>query len=354
MKRITIKVGSTFFIDDNGKINKPNIKSLAEQISKIKQSGYDVCLVSSGAIAVGVKKMQLPHKPTETDKKQALAAIGQMSLMQIYEQIFEDYNLKCAQILLSHDDFGNRDRINNLTKTLDALFDYGVVPIINENDAVAVAEIKVGDNDTLSAMSSLAIQASLLVLVSDVNGLYTANPNTNSDAKFIPVVENIDESILGLAKNSSSQFGTGGMITKIRAAQIANSAGTPLMIVNKTKINELYKVVEGENIGTYFKENKKPMPLKKCWIKFCANVKGQICCDDGAVEAIKNHKSLLSCGITKVGGDFGVGSIVDIVDNNQTIIARGVTNFSSSQIKQFSKDEIENQLIVHANNIVVL
>lgn len=353
MKRITIKVGSTFFIDENGKVNMPNIKALVEQISKIKSEGFEVCLVTSGAIALGVKKMQLPKKPTETDKKQALAAIGQMSLMQIYEQVFEEFNLKCAQILLSHEDFGNRDRINNLTKTLNALFNYNVVPIINENDAVAVAEIKVGDNDTLSAMASLAIQSSLLILVSDVNGLYTANPNTNSDAKFIPVVDKIDNSILSLAKNSSSQFGTGGMITKIRAAQISTSAGIPLMIVNKTKINELYKTAKEENIGTIFKQSSYPIPLKKCWIKFCANVKGQIICDEGAIKAIKERKSLLSCGITKVTGDFTEGNIVELYDNNKNLIAKGICNFPSPQVEQFIKEKMNSQLVIHANNIVI-
>lgn len=354
MKRITVKVGSTFFIDNNGNVNTPNIRNLVREIAVLKSRGIGVCLVTSGAIAVGTKKMKLKRKPSATDKKQALAAIGQMSLMQIYEQVFDEYKLRCAQILLSHDDFGNRDRVNNLRTTLNALFDYDVVPVINENDAIATAEIKVGDNDTLSAMASLVIESSLLVLVSDVDGLYTANPNVDPEAKLIPVVDKIDERIIALAKAPSSEFGTGGMATKIKAAQITNSAGIPMMIVNRTNIEKLHLIALGENLGTYFKESSIREPLKKCWIKYCANVVGAVVCDRGAESAVLKRKSLLSCGITEIHGDFSGGNVVDVLNAEGKIIARGVCPFTSSELKKFVKDKSNAQLVIHANNTVII
>lgn len=355
MKRVTIKVGSTFFIDDKtGKVATRKILKLCEQIAILKESGVDVCLVTSGAIAVGVKKMKLKRKPTETNKKQALAAIGQMYLMQVYEQIFDMFNLKCAQILLSHDDFGNRGRINNLTTTLNALLDMGVTPIVNENDAVATSEIKVGDNDTLSAMTSLAINSSLLVLVSDVDGLFTANPNTCSNAQFIPIVEKIDHSIINLAKAPSSEFGTGGMATKIKAAQIATTAGIPMVIINQNQIENLAKVCQGEKIGTYFCPSEKVEPIKKCWLQFCANVRGEIVVDQGAKNALESRKSLLSCGVKKVNGLFNSGDVVNVLDEFGNCIAIGVIAFSNETLKNIIKQNDNPQLIIHANNIVIL
>ncbi len=354
MKRITIKVGSSFFIANNGKIATNKILKLCEQISILKNQGYDICLVTSGAIAVGVKKMNLKKKPTETNKKQALAAIGQMSLMQVYEQIFELFDLKCAQILLSHDDFGNRNRINKLTATLNSLFDYGVTPIVNENDAVATAEIKVGDNDTLSAMTSLAIGSELLVLVSDVDGLYTANPSIDKDAKLIPIVEKIDSDIINLAKEPSSEYGTGGMATKIRAAQIATTAGIPMVIINQTQIENLADVCQGKKIGTYFCKSSSPERLRNCWLQFCANSNGDIIVDEGAKNALIARKSLLSCGIVKTSKSFNSGDVVSVYDQESNLIAIGLTAFSSETIKDLIKNKEHSQLIIHANNMVVL
>lgn len=352
MKRITIKVGSSFFINSKGNINLTKISRLVEQISTLIDMGNQVLLVSSGAIAVGVKKMKLKTKPHETAKKQALAAIGQMSLMQVYEQVFDMFNLKCAQILVSHDDFGNRNRLNTLTKTVETLFNYGVVPIVNENDAVAVNEIKVGDNDTLSSMMSLAVKADLLVLVSDIDGLYTDNPNVNKDAKLIPYVERIDESIIALAKSPSSEFGTGGMETKIKAGRICASAGIPMLIINQTKIDLLATALTNKGLGTYFEPSKDRLSLKLCWIKFCANIGGTITVDDGAKKAIFARKSLLSCGITDLSKDFSPFDAVIIQDKSGREIARGIVSFSASNIRSFIKSK-STQLVVHANNLII-
>lgn len=352
MKKIVIKIGSSFFINKN-EINRENIINLVEQIAVLKEKGISVCLVSSGAIAVGIKKMQLKSKPTDIAKKQACAAIGQMTLMQEYELIFNKYNLNCAQILLNHDDFGNRKRMISLQKTMETLLSMDVVPIVNENDALAVEEIKVGDNDTLSAMTSLAIGADLLVLVSDIDGLYTANPKEDKNAQLIKVVDKIDNSIKEMAGGVGSKYGTGGMSTKIIAAQITTGSNIPMMIINKDKISSLSNITNGENLGTIFKGHAS-LALRDSWIKFCANVRGKINVDEGAKNAILNRKSLLSVGIVQVEGSFVNGDVVDICFNNK-IIAKGISIFDNNQVKKYSDNkDIKNHIIIHANNTVLI
>lgn len=352
MKKIVIKIGSSFFINDKGEINKSNILELIKQISIIKEKGIAVCLISSGAVAVGLKKMGYTTRPSDIVKKQACAAIGQMSLMQEYEQLFSVFNLKCAQILLNHDDFGNRKRIISLKNTIEKLFSMNVVPIINENDALAVEEIKVGDNDTLSAMVSLVLNADLLVLVSDVDGLYTANPNLDKEAKLLKEIDVIDDKIRQMAGGAGTIYGTGGMSTKIKAGEIANNSGIPMMIVNKTKINELSTVSEGENIGSLFKGKKEHLDLKESWIKYCANIEGKITVDDGAKKAVQGRKSLLSCGIVSLNGQFKRGEVVEISDVNGVVFAKGVSLFDYSQLKKIDLKNSKD-VVVHANNLVI-
>lgn len=352
MKKIVIKIGSSFFINKN-EINRDNINALVEQISILKKMGHSVCLISSGAIAVGVKKMQFKTKPTDIAKKQACAAIGQMSLMQEYEQTFDKYDIKCAQILLNHDDFGNRNRMTSLQKTMESLLQMGVVPVVNENDALAVEEIKVGDNDTLSAMTALAIGADLLVLVSDIDGLYTANPREDKNAKLIKVVDKIDNNVKEMAGGAGSKFGTGGMSTKIVAAQIATSSNIPMMIVNKDKINKLSQVANGENLGTIFNGHANLL-LRESWIRFCANVKGKIIVDEGAKNAILNRKSLLSVGVKQIEGNFSHGEVVEICFNDK-IIAKGISIYNNQQVKKLiGNKDVKNQIIIHANNTVII
>lgn len=352
MKKIVIKIGSSFFINDKGEINKSNILELIKQISIIKEKGIAVCLISSGAVAVGLKKMGYTTRPSDIVKKQACAAIGQMSLMQEYEHLFSVFNLKCAQILLNHDDFGNRKRIISLKNTIEKLFSMNVVPVINENDALAVEEIKVGDNDTLSAMVSLVLNADLLVLVSDVDGLYTANPNLDKEARLLKEIDVIDDKIRQMAGGAGTIYGTGGMSTKIKAGEIANNSGIPMMIVNKTKINELSTVSEGENIGSLFKGKKEHLDLKESWIKYCANIDGKITVDDGAKKAVQGRKSLLSCGIVSLCGQFKRGEVVEISDVNGVVFAKGVSLFDYSQLKKIDLKNSKD-VVVHANNLVI-
>ena len=352
MKKIIIKIGSSSLFE-NGEFAEERILTLAKEIEKLRKGGAEVCLITSGAIAIGLTKMGLDKKPTEISKKQALAAIGQMYLMEKYEQIFEKVGVKPSQILLNHDDFGNRSRMKNLNNTLTALFDYGVLPIINENDALATEEIKVGDNDTLAAMIALNVGADMLIIISDVDGLYDKNPTVNKDAKLIPVVKKVDSSVASLAKAPTSKVGTGGMITKIKAAEICTASKISMMIIGNGKIPYISSVLEGENLGTLFMPSGK-LHAKINWIKNCANVSGKVVVDEGAKNALKNRKSLLSCGVTEYQGVFSSGSVVEICNEQGEVFAKGVIAFSSDTLKSFDKDGDQSQMIIHANNIAVI
>lgn len=352
MKKIIIKIGSSSLFE-NGQFAEERILTLAKEIEKLKLSGAEVCLITSGAIAIGLTKMGLSKKPTEISKKQALAAIGQMYLMEKYEQIFDKVGIKPSQILLNHDDFGNRSRMKNLNNTLTALFEYGVLPIINENDALATEEIKVGDNDTLAAMIALNVNADMLVIVSDVDGLYDKNPSEYSDAKLIPIVKKVDSSVASLAKAPTSKVGTGGMITKIKAAEICTDSKISMMIVGNGKIPHISKVLDGENLGTLFLPSGK-LPSKTNWIKNCANVNGKVVVDEGAKLALKNRKSLLSCGVIEYQGIFSNGSVVEICDKNGVAFAKGVIAFSSDTLKSINAVNDHAQMIIHANNIAFI
>ena len=351
MKKIIIKIGSSSLFE-NGGFAEERILTLAKEIEKLRKVGAEVCLITSGAIAIGLTKMGLDKKPTEISKKQALAAIGQMYLMEKYEQIFDKIGVKPSQILLSHDDFGNRSRMKNLNNTLTALFDYGVLPIINENDALATEEIKVGDNDTLAAMIALNVDADMLVIISDVDGLYDKNPSVHADAKLIPVVKKVDSSVASLAKAPTSKVGTGGMITKIKAAEICTASKISMMIVGNGKIPQISKVIN-ENLGTLFLPSGN-ISSKINWIKNCANVSGKVVVDDGAEIALKNRKSLLSCGVIEYQGVFSSGSVVEICNEQGEVFAKGVIAFSSDTLKSISKGSDHAQMIIHANNIAVM
>ena len=252
IKNLIIKIGSSSLCDDEGNINKEKILNLIQQIAYIKRKGISITLVSSGAINAGVHVMNLECRPQTIPQKQALAAIGQASLMQIYEDLFSLFNLKCAQILLNHDDFDDRKRLMNFNNAMQALIEYDVVPIINENDTLAVEEIKVGDNDTLASLVVPAVNADMVVLVSDIDGLYDDNPHTNKNARLIRNVDGITKEIESMAKDASSKVGTGGMITKLTAAKVSADAGVNMVLANGSEPNILLDILAGENVGTLF------------------------------------------------------------------------------------------------------
>lgn len=352
MKRIVLKIGSSSLVRGKG-LNKINMRKLVEQISLLHGNGVEVALVTSGAIPAGMSKLGLAKKPTDISKKQACAAIGQPSLMKSYEQLFEDFDVSCAQVLLTHDDFGSRKRSEHLKKTLDALFSYGVVPIINENDVISDEEIKVGDNDTLSAMVSLIVGADELILITDVDGLYDGDPNTDPNAKIISVIDKIDEKMLSSASGSSSAIGTGGMITKLKAAQIATDAGINMRIIGVKSITRLEGILNGAKEGSLFLANGNKRTIKSCWLLYCASSEGKIFVDDGAKLALSSRKSLLSCGITGIEGEFSDGAVVSVCASDGELIAKGTTYLSSKELSKTVKNK-ETRVVVHANNIAII
>ena len=250
--RIVIKVGTSTLTHQNGSINIRRIENLCKVISDLKNAGLEVILVSSGAIAMGVGKLGLKQKPQDIPSKQACAAIGQCELMYIYDKLFQEYNHTVAQILMTGVDFENAERYENFKNTLDRLLEFGVLPIINENDTIATSEIKVGDNDTLSAITAVGAHADLLILLSDIDGLYTADPHKVSDATLIPQVTEITDEIRELAGTAGTSLGTGGMVTKLHAAELCMNAGIDMMIANGSNPTVLYDIFDGKAVGTRF------------------------------------------------------------------------------------------------------
>lgn len=250
--RIVVKVGTSTLTHPNGRVDYRELDALVRTISDLQNAGYAMCLVSSGAIAVGLGKMGLSEKPADTAKKQALATIGQCELMFMYDKLFGEYGHKVGQLLITREDIAQAPRRHNLVNAFEQLFAWGVIPIVNENDAVAVEEIVFGDNDNLSAMVATLVQADRLVILTDIDGLYDSNPKTNPEASLIAHVPHINEHILSLARGAGSSLGTGGMITKLQAASTATNAGIPTHVINSRPMENLYKLMDGQPVGTTF------------------------------------------------------------------------------------------------------
>ena len=365
IKRLIIKIGSSSLVKDDLSINEPILIQIMSSLKKLKEKGIDSCIVTSGAIAIGMHELNLSKKPGNMSLKQACAAIGQAKLMEYYNKAAEIYGLLLGQILVNHDDFQVRKRMTYLSDTLDSMFKNNVIPVINENDALSVEEIKVGDNDTLASLIAPMIDADLLVLFSDIDGLYDKNPKEFKDAKLISRVDKIDSTIIGYASGAGSNVGTGGMKTKIDAAIVSTSANVDMIICNSNRIDSLEKIVSGEEIGTLFVGNKK-IHSREHWIIFKTKSQGYIVMDDGFVKVLNNKKkvSILSKGITEVCGNFLKGSVIDVKDKEGNLLAKGITNYSSSEIeliKGYDSDKIASILstftkneVIHANDMVVL
>jgi glutamate 5-kinase len=364
MKRLVIKIGSNIIASAEQGLNMRRMKTIARHISSVMDEGNQVVIVSSGAIAAGLKKLGLKKRPHDIKLQQAAAAIGQSSLMWAYEEHFADFNKKVAQVLLTKDDIGDRLRYINAKNTLFALLNYGVIPVINENDPVAVDEIKFGDNDMLAALTAGLVQADMLIILSDVDGLYTKRPGQKG-ARLIKRVKEITEEIERLAGGVGSNLSTGGMYSKILAAKQATSYGIPVVIINGKKPGLLPRILAGEEIGTYFEPKKERISLRKGWIAFGGRTKGAIYIDQGAVNALQNMgKSLLPSGIVKVEGSFDIGDVVRCVDEEGKVVAKGLTNYSSRDIEMIKgkrTSEIEKILgykysdeVIHRDNLVLL
>ncbi len=333
-KRAVVKVGSNVLTNDNG-LNVRAIRTISGQIHRLIDQGIEVILVSSGAMASGIKKIGLPKRPDEIPRRQAVAAVGQAGLMMEYEKAFERYRKKVAQILLTSDDLNHRQRYLNARNTIHTLLSWKVVPIINENDTVGVEEIKFGDNDNLSAMITLLMDAHVLVNLTDIDGLYTKDPRTYTDATLIPTVSTITKTIEKVANDIPGALGTGGMLSKIKAAKKVTAAGIPMIIARGEKPNILLKLFSGEAHGTVFIPKEKKMASRKCWIAFSSKPRGVLTLDDGAVTAVlKKGKSLLPSGILHVEGEFKMGAPVQFKGNTGDILGTGLVNYSAEDIRQ--------------------
>jgi len=365
-KRIVIKIGTHIITDENFKIDIDRIKKITYELAKLHNSGNEIIIITSGAICVGAGKLSMKERPRTIREKQACASVGQPLLMNIYEKEFSSYKINIAQLLLTRQDFEDREKYLNINNTIFTLLKSKVIPIINENDCVSVEEIRIGDNDTLSALVASKVQADILILLTDVDGLYDRNPR-NSDAKLIKEIVSIDDSIEKIAKkNEKSLLGTGGMYTKIQAAKISSASGVLTYIINGLIPENISKLINGENIGTkIYPKEKSVIDSRKKWIAFGRKVKGEIIIDDGAVDAIVNkNKSLLPSGIIEVIGNFKQGDTVSVCDKTGKEIARGLTYFSSDETNKIKgkkssciysligRDNYEE--VIHRDNLVVI
>ncbi len=362
-RRLVVKVGTSTLTHPNGKLNLFQLECLARELASLKHQGLEVVLVTSGAIGAGMGKMGLTERPKTMPEKQALAAIGQGILMHMYEKYFDEYDGVVAQVLLTRDDITHRERYLNARNTLLTLLRFGAIPIINENDTVVFEEIKFGENDTLAALVAGLIDANLLILLSDIDGLYTADPRKDSSARLIPIVDEITSEVEALAGGTGSSLGSGGMMTKINAAKIACSLGIPIVLANGSNNNVFKDITAGVNPGTIFIPREQPINSRKGWIAYASKTNGTIFLDHGAEKAIvEKGKSLLPSGIIKVEGSFQRGCAVSIVGHCGEV-ARGIVNYGSEDIEKIkgsqSKDIInilgykDDDEVIHRDNLTV-
>ncbi len=365
-KRIVIKVGTSTITYANGKRNFSQIDRLAREISDLQNQGKEMILVTSGAVAVGVDRMGLPGKPKTIPGKQAAAAVGQGVLMHTYEKFFADYGQIVAQVLITKTEAIDRHRYTNTRNTFMELMRQRVIPIVNENDVVALDELKIGDNDNMSALVAGIVDADLVIILSDVDGLYTANPQTHSDAVIVPEVAEITPEIEASAGGVGSARGTGGMATKIQAAKAATSSGIHLVIASGTEKNAITRVLQGEELGTLFVSRENRLQFRKRWLAFGAKIAGSIVVDDGCAKAIRKAGgcSILPAGVFAVQGEFLPGSTVSVIDKDAHELARGLVHYSSAELEQIkgcNSGEIANILghknfdeVIHRDDLVIL
>ncbi len=366
VKRLVVKIGSSILTSDASGLHTDRIRSLADEIVTVtREREWEVAIVSSGAVAAGMGRLGFKKRPTEIPLKQAAAAVGQGRLVWSYEDAFGRHRKKVAQILLTADDLKHRRRFLNARNALETLFHYQVIPIINENDTVVVEEIKFGDNDHLSALVTNLVSADLLLILSDVDGLYTTDPNVSPDAEFIPLVETVTDKIIALSGDRSLSLGTGGMRSKVQTARTAAAFGTPTLIINGHKAGALLSALRGEEVGTLFLASKDRLKSRKHWIAYTLHPKGSLTLDRGASDAlIHKGRSLLPSGITAVSGKFEVGDAVSCLDPSGLELARGLVNYHAREVEKImgvKTGEIEGILgykyydeVIHRDDLVVL
>jgi glutamate 5-kinase len=365
VKRVVIKIGSRVLTDDDGGLDHAVIGRICGDIALLRERGKQVIVVSSGAIAAGRSELGLLEKPRTIPQKQAAAAIGQTRLMRSYEEGLAPHGLKAAQLLLTSEDLGSRQRFLNARATIDTLLGYGIIPVINENDTVVVDEIKFGDNDNLSALVTNVAEADLLVILTDVEGLYSADPGQDPDARLIPLVQGITRELERSAGGSASSLGTGGMATKVAAAKKAGKNGVPTILVAGKRAGIISTAMGGEEVGTLFLPGGAGLNRRKHWIAYTLKPAGRVIVDDGARSVLqKKGTSLLPSGVVGVDGRFERGACVRICSTDGSEFARGLSDYSSSEINRLAghnSSEIEELLgyryadvIIHRDNLVVI
>lgn len=363
-RRLVVKVGTSSLTYETGKLSLTRMEKLVRDLSDILNQGREVILVSSGAVGAGMGKLGLTRSPKTIPEKQAAAAVGQGVLMHIYEKFFAEYSQTVAQVLLTRADLVDRHRYLNARNALNTLLGMGVIPIVNENDTVATEGLKFGDNDTLSAMVAGLVDAEVLIILSDIDGLYTANPREDPRAVLLPVVEEITPEIESSAGGRGSTLAQGGMVTKIQAARIAASSGIFMLVANSEEPQAVRRILEGEPLGTLFLPAGRKLDARHRWIAYGSPVQGDLLVDQGAVEALTNRgKSLLPSGVIGVEGTFEAGYVVRVLAPDRQEIARGITNYSSGaleKIKGRRTSEILGVLgykdfdeVIHRNNLTV-
>ena len=360
-KKIVIKIGSSILVDKKGKPKEIWLKKFTEDIKNLLRKKKQVVIVSSGAIAMGCEYLKIKKNGLKVDKSQAVASIGQIQLMNFYKKNFDRSKVKISQILLTLDDTEQRRRSINARRTIDNLLLMGIVPIVNENDTTATTEIKYGDNDRLAARVSQIISADCLILLSDVDGLYTDNPKKNKDTKLVKIVKTIDDDIKKYATKAENLYGSGGMKTKIDAAKICQLSGCYMAIANGNHNNPIKKMLKNKKC-TWFLPRISKLDARKQWIIGSVAPKGEVFIDQGAVKAIKNGKSLLPAGVKKIKGIFDKGDHILVKDQNSIECARGLTSFSSTEIDKIKgshSSKIKNILgyssreeIIHKDDLV--
>lgn len=334
-RRIVVKIGSSSLTTHEGAIHREAIKFFASEIASLKKAGYQVLLVTSGAVAAGFREIGYIERPKLLHEKQAAAAVGQALLMQSYREACAEHNIPAAQVLLTRTDFHNRKRMGNASMAVEELLKQNVLPIINENDTVSIDELKFGDNDTLSALVANLTKADHLIIITDMDGLYTADPRIDPNAVRLDTITEITEQIYAIAGGSGSKVGTGGMRSKIDAAKIATRGGVPVFIGMVREPGELLSAVNGTGRGSRFSTEQSSLPIKKQWLGFLSTPLGTILVDQGAEQAILSRGcSLLPVGVKGIEGKFHVGDVVEVINSEREILGRGIINYDEEQLRE--------------------
>lgn len=364
-KRIVVKVGTSTITYPTGKMNLGRMEKLVRELTDLANQGREIVLVTSGAIAVGMDRMGKKKRPRSIPQRQALAAVGQGALMHAYGSLFAAYGRMAGQVLLTKENSRRHHQYTNSRNALKAMLAMGVIPVVNENDAVAVDEVKIGDNDTLSATVATLVDADVLIILSDVDGLYTANPATDKKARLIPEVREITPDIEKLAGGAGSAAGTGGMRTKIEAAKIATRSGVTMVVASGEEDGTIRTVLNGEAVGTLFPAREEHLKARKSWLAFGRNIAGDLVVDDGCAKAmLTGGKSLLAAGLVSVEGEFAAKNTVRVLTQEGREIARGIVNYDAVSLRRIAgrhTDEIAAILaapvfseVIHRDNMVLM